>query len=90
MVAPPRAPLRADRLRALNVPQRVAVECDAEDRPSVVGGSPIEAVLESWRIDDEWWRQAITRCYHDVVLEGGRRLMLFEDVATGEWFAQMP
>jgi len=56
----------------------------------VVGGSPIEAVLESWRIDDEWWRQAITRCYHDVVLEGGRRLMLFEDVATGEWFAQMP
>jgi hypothetical protein len=56
----------------------------------VVGGSAVEAVLESWRIDDEWWRQSITRCYHEVVLDGGKRMVLFEDVATGEWFAQMP
>ena len=90
MVAPPRASLRADRLRALNVPHLVAVECDAEDRPVAVDGSAIEAVLESWRIDDEWWRQAITRCYHEVVLGGGKRVVLFEDVATGDWFAQMP
>jgi hypothetical protein len=90
MVAPPRAPLRADRLRALNVPQLVAVECDVDERPSVVGGSPVEVVLESWRIDDEWWRQSITRCYHEVVLDGGKRVVLFEDVATGEWFAQAP
>jgi len=90
MVAPSRAPLRADRLRALNVPQPVAVECDAEDRPHTVGDAVVAAVLESWRIDDEWWRLSITRCYHEVLLDGGKRVVLFEDVATGEWFAQMP
>jgi hypothetical protein len=61
-----------------------------EDRPLTVGDAAVEAVLESWRIDDEWWRQPITRCYHEVILDGGRRVVLFEDVATGEWFAQMP
>jgi hypothetical protein len=90
MVAPARAPLRTDRLRALNVPQSIAVECDADDRPATVGGTTVEAVLESWRIDDEWWRQAIARCYHEVVLDGGKRVVLFEDIVTGEWFAQMP
>ena len=90
MVAAPGAALRADRLRALNVPQPVAVECDAEDRPRAVGDVTVETVLESWRIDDEWWRQSITRCYHEVILDGGKRVVLFEDVATGEWFAQMP
>ena len=90
MVAPPRAPLRADRLRALNVPQPVAVECDDDERPRVVGDVAVEAVLESWRIDDEWWRQSITRCYHEVLLDGGKRVVLFEDVTTGEWFVQMP
>jgi hypothetical protein len=90
MVAPARAPLRTDRLRALNVPQSIAVECNAEDLPATVGGATVEAVLESWRIDDEWWRQSIARCYHEVVLDGGKRVVLFEDVVTGEWFAQMP
>ena len=90
MVAPARATLRVDRLRALNVPQPVAVECDVEDRPQTVGDVTVATVLESWRIDDEWWRQSITRCYHEVILDGGRRVVLFEDVATGEWFAQMP
>jgi hypothetical protein len=56
----------------------------------VVSDIAIETILESWRIDDEWWRQSITRCYHEVLLEGGKRVVLFEDVATGEWFAQMP
>ena len=90
MVAPSRAPLRADRLRAVNVPRPVPVDCDADERPMTVSGVAVEAVLESWRIDDEWWRQPITRCYHAVVLDGGKRLVLFEDVATGDWFAQTP
>lgn len=90
MVAPARAPLRTDRLRAVNDPRPVTVECDAQHQPSTVGGTMVESVLESWRIDDEWWRQPITRCYHAVILDGGKRVVLFEDIVTGEWFAQMP
>jgi hypothetical protein len=48
----------------------------------------VESVLEMWRIDDEWWRQLISRRYFSVLLEGGGRVVLFEDLVTGEWFMQ--
>jgi hypothetical protein len=85
----------ADRLRALNVQQRVEVVLDERGIPSIVKRTAgnekrIESVGEIWRIDDEWWRMPIVRRYVEVILEGGGRLVLFEDLMTGEWFAQMP
>jgi hypothetical protein len=82
--------MRADRLRALNVPQSVTVQLDGEGIPRRVGDAPVEVVLESWRIDDEWWRLPIVRRYVEVVLEGGGRLVLFEDIKSKQWFAQKP
>jgi len=96
MVAPSRAPLRADRLRAVNEPRPVAVECDACSAPTAVGrldGSAVckvESVNETWRIDDEWWRQTISRLYFEAMLEGGKRVVLFKDLITGNWFMQQP
>lgn len=54
------------------------------DRPTVA------VVLDSWQLDDEWWRQRISRRYVAVMLEGGKRVLLFEDLITGEWFEQTP
>ena len=89
--------MRADRLRALNLPQRVTVELDAEGQPGAVrrskdtgGGQAVEDILEIWRIDDEWWRAPISRRYYEVVLNGGKRVVLFEDLVTGEWWMQKP
>ena len=48
----------------------------------------VETILESWRIDDEWWRQLISRRYFAVILEGGARVVLFEDLVTHEWYMQ--
>jgi len=90
MVAPARAPLRIDRLRAVNAPKPVVLELDASGVLSVSKVGKIEAILETWRIDDEWWRQPIARAYMEVMLEGGKRLVLFQDLITGEWFSQMP
>ncbi len=50
----------------------------------------VEEIIEVWRIDDEWWRAPISRRYVEVVLEGGGHMVLFEDLATGSWFLQMP
>ena len=92
MVAPSRAPLRADRLRVLNAPRPVTVDLDGSDPVAVwlsaSDRSVIDAILEVWRIDDEWWRQRIARRYVEAVLEGGARVVFFEDLATGHWFLQ--
>jgi hypothetical protein len=100
MVAPTRAPLRADRLRAVNEPRPVAVELNADRQPAVITASDgrtvgpsdgkIETIGETWRIDDEWWRETISRVYWEVILGGGKRVVLFQDLVAGEWFVQKP
>ena len=85
----------SDRIRALNAPQRVEVELDERRAPVVVkretgNGKRVESMGETWRVDDEWWRLPIARMYHEVVLEGGERVVLFEDLVTGEWWVQKP
>ena len=81
---------RNDRVRAINVPKEVVVELDAMGMPRLVGGVTIEAVIETWRIDDEWWRTRIARRYHEIVLDGGKHAVLFEDQMSAEWRIQTP
>ncbi len=84
-----------DRLRALNVPQRVQVELNANGLPTGMRDAAdklraVEDIGEIWRIDDEWWRQPISRRCVEVIIEGGGRVVLFEDLITGEWWMQKP
>jgi hypothetical protein len=83
------------------MPVPVTVELDGERAPVVVHPAPgapgttgagkrVEAIGESWRVEDEWWRQPISRRYVEVVLEGGGRVVLYEDLITGEWWVQQP
>ena len=95
MVPDPRTPLRADRLRALNVPRKVAVTLGGDGLPQElreldpsVAFRRVAAVGEVWRVDDEWWRALIARRYVEVLLEGGKHVMLFEDLTSHEWFIQ--
>jgi hypothetical protein len=53
-------------------------------------GQRIADIVESWRIDDEWWRAPVSRRYFDVALDGGGHVVLFEDLMSGKWFAQQP
>jgi hypothetical protein len=46
--------------------------------------------MEIWRVDDEWWRKPLSRLYVEAVLEGGKRVLLYRDLVTGQWFAQNP
>jgi len=74
----------------------VTVELDDSGAPAAVGrlgGSAvgrIECINETWRIDDEWWRQIISRLYYEVMLEGGKRVVLLQDLITSNWFIQYP
>ena len=53
-------------------------------------GRRVEEVVETWIVQDEWWRAPINRRYVEVVLEGGAHVLLFEDLTTGDWFLQKP
>jgi hypothetical protein len=53
-------------------------------------GRKVEEVVETWIVQDEWWRAPINRRYVEVVLEGGAHVVLFEDLTTGDWFLQKP
>jgi hypothetical protein len=73
----------------------VTVELDDRGFPFAIGEDEddrrlVEEILEAWRINDEWWREPITRQYVEVVLEGGGHMVLFEDLKTRQWFMQMP
>lgn len=47
----------------------------------------VVAVVERWRLDDEWWREPeIARDYFTVVLDDGRYLTLFHDRLADRWW----
>ena len=48
----------------------------------------IEVIRELWEIEDEWWRNHIARRYFDVILDGGKHLVIYQDRLTGKWYAQ--
>jgi hypothetical protein len=49
---------------------------------------PVRAILDSWRIDDEWWREEIARRYFAIELQNGRTLTIYHDLVGGGWFIQ--
>jgi hypothetical protein len=48
----------------------------------------VVAVHDTWRIDDEWWRDEIARRYFVVELESGRRVTIFHDLVRDLWYQQ--
>ncbi|MFQ5872560.1 MAG: hypothetical protein ACE5JL_01995 [Dehalococcoidia bacterium] len=50
----------------------------------------VEAVLETWRIEDEWWRKrTISRVYVTLLLGDSRTVPVFLDIANGRWYTQV-
>ena len=59
----------------------------ADGRPETVDGRAVDAIRESWLIEDCWWTGApVRRCYWVVVVAGGRNLLAFGDLVRGAWF----
>lgn len=48
----------------------------------------VAAVLNMWRIDEEWWRKPISRLYFLLELENGGRITVFQDLVGGLWYKQ--
>lgn len=79
-------------LRKLNEAQPAAIEATPGGEPKAMLFKGVfrhvVAIHDSWRIDDEWWRDEIARRYFEIELEGGRRLTVYHDLSADAWYAQ--
>ena len=81
--------------RRLAVPRRVAVTADADGRPLTVAQREVDAVRESWLVEDRWWTERpLRRRYWELLSDGGRNMVVFEDLYAprdgARWFSQRP
>jgi hypothetical protein len=75
--------------RRLSVPRRVLVHAVEDGRPGLVGGREVDAVRESWLIEDRWWTdRPLRRRYWEVVTTCGRDEVVFLDLESGRWWRQ--
>jgi len=82
-VAPPPGPQR------LAGPSRARVRAGSGGRPQIVDGHAIDAVRETWLVEDRWWTGVpLRRRYWEVVTTAGRNLVVFRDLESGSWYSQ--
>jgi CO dehydrogenase/acetyl-CoA synthase delta subunit len=54
-----------------------------------VNGEAIEALRESWLVEDRWWEpEPLRRRYWELIGVRGRNLVVFHDLCTGRWYVQ--
>ena len=75
--------------KRLNEPVPTRVRTGERGRPLSVDGRHVEAVRESWLIEDRWWTDApLRRRYWEIVTADGRSLVVYRDLEGGGWYAQ--
>jgi len=75
--------------RRLAVPRRVTVDAAPDGQPQVIDSREVDAVRESWLIEDRWWTEKpLRRRYWEVVTTCGRDEVVFHDLIVGRWWRQ--
>lgn len=91
MVPDSGATTRADQLRPLNLPRPITVRTEGEALIALIEGKrrlKVMQVQDVWRIDDEWWRNPISRRYYQLLLEDGTLRTVYHDLASDTWHEQ--
>jgi hypothetical protein len=92
MVQNTRKTLHADTLKPVNVPEPITVREGPLHLPEAIRTGrwqTISTIEDSWRIDDEWWRQRPTsRLYYAVRLAEGQRVVIYQDMVGSGWYRQ--
>jgi CO dehydrogenase/acetyl-CoA synthase delta subunit len=75
--------------RRLAVPRRVAVSADGVGSPLIVDQREVDAVRESWLVEDRWWTEKpLRRHYWEIVTVCGRNEVVFCDLRSRRWWRQ--
>ena len=75
--------------RRIAEPRPARVQADEAGVPTVVDGRSVDAVRESWLIEDRWWTdQPLRRRYWEVVTNCGRNVVVFRELEERRWYRQ--
>lgn len=77
--------------RRIAEPQPAVVRAGDGGVPLQVDGRAVDAVRETWIVEDRWWTERpLRRRYWEVVTACGRNVVVFRDLADGErgWYSQ--
>jgi len=75
--------------RRIAEPKSTAVLADGAGTPLAVDGLAVDAVRESWLIEDRWWTdRPLRRRYWEVVTTCGRNVVVFRELELRRWYRQ--
>jgi hypothetical protein len=70
----------------------IRVQCDAAAMPCQINWNQrwhtIHQIVESWRIDEQWWHRRAWRDYFKVLTTTGLLLLIYYDRLGQEWRLQ--
>lgn len=76
-------------MKRLAEPRPAEVRTGEHGWPVSISGRAVEAVRESWLVEDRWWTNApLRRRYWEVVTSDGRNLVVFRDLVRARWYVQ--
>jgi hypothetical protein len=76
-------------VRRLYAPRPAAVRADPKGAPLAVDGVAVEAVRETWLVEDRWWTpRRLRRLYFELALADGRSVVVFRTGRDGRWYRQ--
>jgi hypothetical protein len=75
--------------RRIGEPRPTRVQADDTGIPLAVDGRAVDAVRESWLIEDRWWTdRPLRRRYWEVVTTCGRNVVVFRELEERRWYRQ--
>lgn len=77
----------AGAVRRLGEPRPAEVRAAPDGRPLWVDGERVEAIVETWLLEDRWWtEQPLRRRMWEVVTVRGRAIVVHRDLVDGDWW----
>ncbi len=75
--------------RRIGIPRQTAVRVAADGQPLIVSGQIVDAIRETWLLEDRWWtEQPLQRRYWELITREGRNIVVFHDIRSGIWWRQ--
>ena len=76
--------------RLFQNPRQIIVKTNAQGEPVAIyrggKGDKVVSVGRNWRVNENWWREEISREYFQIETTGGLVGEVYHDLLSGSWY----